>query len=46
MSASFGDVGIDLMHLGGCGCVQMSQNWCQNVNFFATLVTFVYVVPC
>jgi hypothetical protein len=27
----------------GCKWVQMSQNWCQNINFFVILITFVYV---
>jgi hypothetical protein len=29
----------------GCGWVQTSQNWCQNNNFFAILVAFIYMVP-
>jgi hypothetical protein len=28
-----------------CGWTQTNQNWCQNVNFFVVLITFVYVVP-
>jgi hypothetical protein len=39
---------LDTIFLGspwGRGRVQMSQNWCENVNFSTILITFVYVVP-